>query len=161
MFSVVNDLGAGLGYWVGLNINSLALAPRLWHHRNRESNPQAHARRRGLVCAWSSQLRSDAPPASPPRKIDMTMGKGYRSRDSNQLANWIVDRSTDDAPEPPQGHPPQGPPQPPSDLKTYRSAIGCKGGTDWRKEARKRQNQEKLLGAVALYRIRLPAEGRR
>jgi len=29
----------------------------------------------------------------------MTIGEGKRPRDANQLAKWIVDRSTDDAPE--------------------------------------------------------------
>lgn len=31
----------------------------------------------------------------------MTIGKGKLPRDPNQLANWIVDRSTDEAPEVP------------------------------------------------------------
>lgn len=53
----------------------------------------------------------------------VTIGKGKRPRDPNQLAKWIVDMSTGDVPEPPAG-----PPQPPTDLKAYMSAIGRKGG---------------------------------
>ena len=53
----------------------------------------------------------------------MTTGKGKRPRDPNQLAKWIVDRSTGDAPEPPQGLP-----APPTDLSAYMAAIGRKGG---------------------------------
>ena len=55
--------------------------------------------------------------------VSMTIGKGKRPRDPNQLAKWIVDRSTDDTPEPSQG-----PPAPPSDLSAYMAAIGRKGG---------------------------------
>jgi hypothetical protein len=50
------------------------------------------------------------------------IGKGKRPRDPNQLAKWIVDQSTSDAPEP------QPVPVPPSDLSAYMSAIGRKGG---------------------------------
>jgi hypothetical protein len=53
----------------------------------------------------------------------MTIGKGKRPRDPNQLAKWIVDQSTSDTPEPPQG-----PPKPPTDLSAYMAAIGRKGG---------------------------------
>jgi hypothetical protein len=55
------------------------------------------------------------------------IGKGKRPRDPNQLAKWIVDQSTSEAPEPPQG-----PPAPttvlPRDLSAYMAAIGRKGG---------------------------------
>jgi hypothetical protein len=54
----------------------------------------------------------------------MTIGKGKRPRDPNQLAKWIVEHSTSDTPEPPQG-----PPAPPFGLSEYMSAIGRKGGT--------------------------------
>jgi len=53
----------------------------------------------------------------------MTIGKGKRPRDPNQLAKWIVDHSTSDTPEPPQG-----PSTPTSDLSAYMAAIGRKGG---------------------------------
>jgi hypothetical protein len=36
----------------------------------------------------------------------MTVGKGKRPRDPNQLAKWIVDRSTDETPEPEQAQEP-------------------------------------------------------
>jgi len=32
----------------------------------------------------------------------MTVGKGKRPTDPNQLAKWVVDRSTDDTPKPEQ-----------------------------------------------------------
>jgi hypothetical protein len=55
------------------------------------------------------------------------IGKGKRPRDPNQLAKWIVDQSTSDAPEPPQG-PPAPPTALPPDLSAYMAAIGRKGG---------------------------------
>jgi hypothetical protein len=55
--------------------------------------------------------------------LEMTIGKGKRPRDPNQLAKWIVDRSTDETPEPPQG-----PPATPTDLSAYMAAMGRKGG---------------------------------
>jgi hypothetical protein len=51
----------------------------------------------------------------------MTIGKGKRPRDPNQLAKWIVDQSTGDAPEPPQG-PPAPPTSLPPDLSAYMAA---------------------------------------
>jgi hypothetical protein len=55
------------------------------------------------------------------------IGKGKRPRDPNQLAKWIVDQSTSDTPEPPQG--PQTPPTAmPPDLSIYMATIGRKGG---------------------------------
>ena len=57
----------------------------------------------------------------------MTIGKGKRPRDPNQLAKWIVDQSTSDTPEPPQG-PPAPPTAMPPDLSAYMAAIGRKGG---------------------------------
>ena len=55
----------------------------------------------------------------------MTIGKGKRPRDPNQLAKWIVDRSTEQEPEP--GAAPTPVPTP-SDLSQYMAAIGRKGG---------------------------------
>jgi hypothetical protein len=57
----------------------------------------------------------------------MTIGKGKRPRDPNQLAKWIVDQSTSEIPEPPQG-PPAPPTALPPDLSAYMAAIGRKGG---------------------------------
>ncbi len=54
----------------------------------------------------------------------MTVGKGKRPRDPNQLAKWIVDQSTSEAPEPAQ----EAPPIAPSSLSQYMAAIGRKGG---------------------------------
>ena len=54
----------------------------------------------------------------------MTVGKGKRPRDPNQLAKWIVEQSTTDEPE--------AKPKPavtvPADLSQYMSAMGRKGG---------------------------------
>lgn len=51
----------------------------------------------------------------------MTIGKGKRPRDPNQLAKWIVEQSTaESVPEPPAQAPP--------DLSAYMSAMGRKGG---------------------------------
>lgn len=49
----------------------------------------------------------------------MTVGKGKRPRDPNQLAKWIVEQSTEEA---------QPAPAPPSDLSAYMAAMGRKGG---------------------------------
>ena len=51
----------------------------------------------------------------------MTIGKGKRPRDPNQLAKWIVDHSTGEAEPTPV-------PLSPSDLSAYMAAIGRKGG---------------------------------
>jgi hypothetical protein len=54
----------------------------------------------------------------------MTVGKGKRPRDPNQLAKWIVDRSTSETPE-------EKAPNPPSldsEISKYMAAIGRKGG---------------------------------
>jgi hypothetical protein len=56
----------------------------------------------------------------------MTIGKGKRPRDPNQLAKWIVDRSTSEA-EAEEFIVPDKP-APPSDLSAYMAAIGRKGG---------------------------------
>jgi hypothetical protein len=50
----------------------------------------------------------------------MTIGKGKRPRDPNQLAKWIVEQSTAETPE--------KAPVVPSDLSAYMSAMGRRGG---------------------------------
>ena len=50
----------------------------------------------------------------------MTVGKGKRPRDPNQLAKWVVERSTSDEPTPAVPVP--------SSLSAYMSAMGRKGG---------------------------------
>ena len=58
----------------------------------------------------------------------MTIGKGKRPRDPNQLAKWIVDQSTSENPMPVQEAQPQAPPVDPAALSQYMSNIGRKGG---------------------------------
>ena len=48
----------------------------------------------------------------------MTVGKGKRPRDPNQLAKWVVEQST--IPKTPVAAPP--------DLSAYMAAMGRKGG---------------------------------
>ena len=54
----------------------------------------------------------------------MTVGKGKRPRDPNQLARWIVEQSTAEESKPE----PATPIAVPSDLSAYMSAMGRKGG---------------------------------
>ena len=55
----------------------------------------------------------------------MTVVKGKRPRDPNQLAKWIVDRSTSETPEETA---PAKAPATPVNLSEYMAAIGRKGG---------------------------------
>jgi len=52
----------------------------------------------------------------------MTVGKGKRPRDPNQLAKWIVEQSTAEADTT------DAPVSGPSDLSAYMAAMGRKGG---------------------------------
>lgn len=56
----------------------------------------------------------------------VTVGKGKRPRDPNQLAKWIVEHSTSDTPEPQEVQPPIA--TAPANLSAYMAAIGRKGG---------------------------------
>ena len=56
----------------------------------------------------------------------MTIGKGKRPRDPNQLAKWIVDRSTSETPEPEEST--AAPPSLDASVSAYMAAIGRKGG---------------------------------
>jgi len=51
----------------------------------------------------------------------MTVGKGKRPRDPNQLAKWIVEQATAEPV-------PQAPEQEPFNLSSYMAAMGRKGG---------------------------------
>jgi hypothetical protein len=51
----------------------------------------------------------------------MTIGKGKRPRDPNQLAKWIIEQSTAEPV-------PETPVHVPSDLSAYMAAMGRKGG---------------------------------
>jgi hypothetical protein len=56
----------------------------------------------------------------------VTIGKGKRPRDPNQLAKWIVDQSTSEqsAPDMPKGIDVASP----ANISQYMAAIGRKGG---------------------------------
>lgn len=56
----------------------------------------------------------------------MTVGKGKRPRDPNQLAKWLVEQSTTDQPPPKPNPAPD--PAAPADLSAYMAAMGRKGG---------------------------------
>jgi hypothetical protein len=56
--------------------------------------------------------------------VKVTIGKGKRPRDPNQLAKWIVDQSTSEVPQPE----PVPIPAAPVDLSAYMAAMGRKGG---------------------------------
>lgn len=56
----------------------------------------------------------------------MTISKGKRPRDPNQLAKWIVDQSTGETPIPEAQ--PKAPPIDLANISQYMSAIGRKGG---------------------------------
>lgn len=58
----------------------------------------------------------------------MTIGKGKRPRDPNQLAKWIVDQSTSETPVQEQEATPKAPPVSPASLSQYMAEIGRKGG---------------------------------
>ena len=58
----------------------------------------------------------------------MTVGKGKRPRDPNQLAKWIVDRSTDETPEQEQELRSSSSSTLPPHVSEYMSLIGRKGG---------------------------------
>ena len=57
----------------------------------------------------------------------MTIGKGKRPRDPNQLAKWTMEVSTGQVSEPEEAHPPEAL-IPPVNLSQYMAAIGRKGG---------------------------------
>ena len=54
----------------------------------------------------------------------MTVGKGKRPRDPNQLAKWLVDSSTSETPLPVSSAPLPSAPS----LSAYMAAMGRKGG---------------------------------
>ena len=58
----------------------------------------------------------------------MTIGKGKRPRDPNQLAKWIVDQSTGQIPEPEPEMPKGIHAASPTNISEYMAAIGRKGG---------------------------------
>ncbi len=59
--------------------------------------------------------------------VGMTVGKGKRPRDPNQLAKWTVEVSTGQIPAPAEPALPASV-TPPANLSEYMAAIGRKGG---------------------------------
>jgi hypothetical protein len=57
----------------------------------------------------------------------MTVGKGKRPRDPNQLAKWIVEQSTSETSAPGEIQPPEASIAAPN-LSAYMAAMGRKGG---------------------------------
>jgi hypothetical protein len=94
----------------------------------------------------------------------MTVGKGKRPRDPNQLAKWIVDRSTDETPEPEHVLEPATSSSstiPPHNLSEYTAAIGRKGGQIGGKRRLKTMTKEQrrkvaAKAARARWRVRKP-----
>jgi hypothetical protein len=76
----------------------------------------------------------------------VTIGKGKRPRDPNQLAKWIVDQSTSDTPEQPEVIPT---PQAPLDLSAYMAAIGRKGGKIGGKRRMKTMTKDQRIEAAS------------
>lgn len=72
------------------------------------------------------------------------IGKGKRPRDPNQLAKWIVDQSTSEAP---QSEP--AVPAPPENLSAYMAAIGRKGGQIGGKRRLKTMTKEQRSALAA------------
>jgi len=87
----------------------------------------------------------------------MTVGKGKRPRDPNQLAKWIVDRSTGDVPEEPISV--RATPLVPTNVSEYMAAIGRKGGQIGGKRRLKTMTPEqrrKVAAKAAKARWRKP-----
>jgi hypothetical protein len=87
------------------------------------------------------------------------IGKGKRPRDPNQLAKWIVDQSTSEAPPQPE---PATVSIPPSDLSAYMAAIGRKGGQIGGKRRLKTMTKDertKIAAKAAKTRWRKPKKG--
>jgi len=58
----------------------------------------------------------------------MTIGKGKRPRDANQLAKWIVDTSTSETPEVSHSAAALPTSPAPASISAYMAAMGRKGG---------------------------------
>jgi len=74
----------------------------------------------------------------------MTIGKGKRPRDPNQLAKWTVEVSTGQIPMPEEPATPQIV-TPPTDLSAYMAAIGRKGGQIGGKRRLKTMTKEQRI----------------
>ena len=77
----------------------------------------------------------------------MTIGKGKRPRDPNQLAKWTVDVATGQVPAPEEIAAPAV--IPPADLSQYMAAIGRKGGQIGGKRRLKTMTKEQRSKAAA------------
>ncbi len=78
--------------------------------------------------------------------VGFGIGKGKRPRDPNQLAKWIVDQSTSEAPE---EKPQSSVASPPTNLSEYMAAIGRKGGQIGGKRRLKTMTKEQRRSVAA------------
>jgi len=81
----------------------------------------------------------------------MTVGKGKRPRDPNQLAKWVVDRSTDETPEPEHASEPavSSSSTIPPHVSEYMASIGRRGGQIGGKRRLKTKAQRQRVAAKA------------
>lgn len=89
----------------------------------------------------------------------MTIGKGKRPRDPNQLAKWIVDQSTSEHPQEQETAPKPSSAVSPANLSEYMAAIGRKGGQIGGKRRLKTMTKEqrrKVAAAAARARWKKP-----
>jgi hypothetical protein len=79
----------------------------------------------------------------------VTIGKGKRPRDPNQLAKWIVDQSTSEAPQPEQETPKGIDLVSSANISEYMAAIGRKGGQIGGKRRMKTMTKEQRSKVAA------------
>lgn len=77
----------------------------------------------------------------------MTIGKGKRARDPNQLANWIADQSTSEQPVP-EPESSLHVRKVPTDISEYMAEIGRKGGQIGGKKRLKTMTKEQRSKAA-------------
>ncbi|MGO9083649.1 MAG: hypothetical protein ACLQBK_00345 [Candidatus Sulfotelmatobacter sp.] len=89
--------------------------------------------------------------------IEMTAGKGKRSRDPNELAKWIVEQSASETPEPEIVTVPVSPPR----LSRHMAEIGRKGGQIGGKRRLKTMTKEQRRKVAAKAARSMGKERRR
>jgi hypothetical protein len=87
----------------------------------------------------------------------MTVGKGKRHRDPNQLAKWVMEQSTSEHPEQQAEAP--AIPKAPANISEYMAAIGRKGGQIGGKRRLKtmtKQQRQRVAAKAARARWKKP-----